>query len=123
MRLLLSGIFDRYPTLQVISGHWGEMLPFYLQRLDDSIPQEASGLTRTLTETFRQQVFVTPSGMLTRPHFDFVYKLVGAERIVFTLDYPYQSLGGARDFLANLNISQAEKEQIAFQNAEKLLGL
>ena len=60
LRLLLSGIFDRYPTLQVISGHWGEMLPFYLQRLDDSIPQEASGLTRTLTETFRQQVFVTP---------------------------------------------------------------
>ena len=60
LRLLLSGIFDRYPTLQVISGHWGEMLPFYLQRLDDSIPQEASGLTRTLTETFSQQVFVTP---------------------------------------------------------------
>lgn len=61
--------------------------------------------------------------MLTRPYFDFVYKLVGAERIVFSLDYPYQSLDGARDFLANLNISQAEKEQIAFQNAEKLLGL
>lgn len=123
LRLILSGAFDRNPHLQVISGHWGEMLPFYLQRLDDSIPKEASGLKRSITQTFREQVFVTPSGMLTLPHFQFIHQLVGAERILYSIDYPYQTLDGARAFIDSLPIAQAEKEMIAYRNAEKLLKL
>ncbi|HFU8729679.1 TPA: amidohydrolase family protein [Escherichia coli] len=60
LRLMLSGAFDKYPNLQVISGHWGEMLPFWLQRLDDSLPLAATGLSRTLTRTFQEHVYVTP---------------------------------------------------------------
>ena len=123
LRLLLSGAFDRYPKLQVISGHWGEMLPFYLQRLDDSIPQAASGLKRSLIQTVREQVWFTPSGMLTLPHFNFIYDLVGAQRILFSVDYPYQTLDGVREFIEKLPIPQAEKELIAHGNAEKLLKL
>lgn len=123
LRLMLSGAFDRYPNLQVISGHWGEMLPFYLQRLDDSLPQAATGLKRSLIDTFKQQVFVSPSGMLTQPHSRFIYDLVGAERILFSMDYPYQTLDGVRDFLENLPISQEEKALIAYKNAEKLFGI
>lgn len=123
LRLMLSGAFDRYPNLQVISGHWGEMLPFYLQRLDDSIPQAATGLKRSLIQTVRDQVYLTPSGMLTLPHFQFVYDLVGAERIVFSVDYPYQTLDGVRAFIENLPIPQAHKAMIAHGNAEKLLQL
>ncbi len=123
LRLMLSGAFDRHPKLQVISGHWGEMLPFYLQRLDDSIPQAATGLKRSLIQTVRDQVYLTPSGMLTLPHFQFVYDLVGAERILFSVDYPYQTLDGVRAFIDKLPIPQAEKEMIAHGNAEKLLGL
>ncbi len=59
LRLMLSGAFDKYPNLQVISGHWGEMLPFWLQRLDDSLPLAATGLSRTLTRTFQEHVYVT----------------------------------------------------------------
>lgn len=61
LRLMLSGAFDKYPHLQVICGHWGEMLPFWLQRLDDSLPLAATGLSRTLTRTFQEHVYVTPS--------------------------------------------------------------
>ncbi len=123
LRLILSGALDRNPNLQIISGHWGEMLPFYLQRLDDSLPKAATGLRRTITETFIQQVYVSPSGMLTQPHFQFIYDLMGAERILFSVDYPYQSLDGVRDFIDNLPISQQEKELIAFRNAERLFKL
>lgn len=123
LRLMLSGAFDKNPNLQVISGHWGEMLPFYLQRLDDSLPQAATGLNRTLTETFRQQVYVSPSGMLTLPHFQFVYELMGAERILFSVDYPYQTLDGVRDFIEKLPINRQEKEQIAYRNAAELFGI
>lgn len=80
LRLMLSCVFDKYPNLQVISGHWGGMLPFWLQRLDDSLPLAATGLSRTLTRTFQEHVYVTPSGMLTLPLFQFIYALMGAEK-------------------------------------------
>lgn len=123
VRLLLAGVFDRYPNLQLISGHWGEMVPFYLQRLEDSIPQEVSGLSRSIVRTYREHVYVTPSGMLTLPHFQFVYSLMGAERILYSVDYPYQSLDGAQAFINALPISDCEKAMIAHGNAERLLRL
>lgn len=123
VRMLLAGVFDRYPKLQVISGHWGEMVPFFLQRLEDSIPQEASGLMRPIVQTYREHVYVSPSGMLTLPHFQFIHALMGAERILYSIDYPYQSLDGVRAFIERLPISDADKELIAHGNAERLLGL
>jgi len=123
VRMLLAGVFDRHPRLQVISGHWGEMVPFFLQRLEDAIPQEASGLRRPIVQTYREHVYVSPSGMLTLPHFQFVHALMGADRILYSIDYPYQSLDGARAFVENLPISDAEKSSIAHGNAERLFGL
>lgn len=123
VRMLLAGVFDRYPKLQVISGHWGEMVPFFLQRLEDSIPQEASGLKRPIVQTYREHVYVSPSGMLNLPHFQFIHALMGAERILYSIDYPYQSLDGARDFIERLPISDTDKALIAHGNAERLLGL
>jgi uncharacterized protein len=123
LRMLLAGVFDRHRQLQVISGHWGEMLPFYLQRLEDSIPQAASRLARPIVQTYREHVYVSPSGMLTLPHFQFIHALMGAERILYSIDYPYQSLDGARDFIARLPVSDADKVLIAHGNAERLLGL
>ena len=123
VRMLLAGVFDRYPRLQVISGHWGEMVPFFLQRLEDAIPQEASGLSRPIVQTYREHVYVSPSGMLTLPHFLFIHALMGAERILYSIDYPYQSLDGARAFIEGLPVSDADKALIAHGNAERLLGL
>ena len=123
LRVLLSGQFDRFPDLQVISGHWGEMIPFYLQRLDDMIPQEVTGLSRTITETFKRHVYVTPSGMLNLPHFEFIHKVIGADRILYSVDYPYLTLAGARRFLETLPVSHAEKEKIAHANAEALFRI
>ncbi|NVM76349.1 hypothetical protein FHW83_002144 [Duganella sp. SG902] len=123
VRMMLAGLFDRYPRLQVISGHWGGMVPFFLQRLEDAIPQEASGLRRPIVQTYREHVHVSPSGMLTLPHFQFIHALMGADRILYSIDYPYQSLDGARAFLDGLPVSAADKALVAHGNAERLLGL
>jgi predicted TIM-barrel fold metal-dependent hydrolase len=123
IRMILSGKFEQYRDLQVISGHWGEMVPFYLQRMDDTIPQEATRLSRSITEMYKAHVYVTPSGMLNLPHFEFTHKVLGPDRILYSVDYPYLTLTGARDFLENLSISQRDKEKIAHGNAEALLGL
>ncbi|WP_202864018.1 amidohydrolase family protein [Pseudomonas baetica] len=121
--MMLSGVFEKHPRLQVISGHWGEMVPFYLQRLDDAIPQEASGLSQSITETYKKHVHVTPSGMFDLPHFEFIHKVLGADRIIYSVDYPYLTLSAARAFLENLPISQEDKEKIAYRNAETLFRL
>ena len=123
IRMILSGKFDKYPDLQVISGHWGEMVPFYLQRMDDTIPQEATRLARSITETYKAHVYVTPGGMLNLPHFEFIYRVVGADRILYAVDYPYLTLTGSRDFLESLPVSHRDKERMAHANAEALLGL
>ncbi len=123
LRVILSGAFDRFPNLQVISGHWGEMIPFYLQRLDDMIPPQVSGLSRTISETFKRHVYVTPSGMMYLPHFEFIRKVVGEDRILYSIDYPYLTMAGARRFLETLPISQGGKDKIAHTNAEKLFDI
>lgn len=123
LRLLLSKKFDQFPDLQVISGHWGEMVPFYLDRLDDSIPQAVSGLSRSITETFKQHVYVTPSGMMSLPQFEFIHKVVGADRILYSVDYPFLTLAGARRFLETVPVSQGDKEKIAHGNAELLFRM
>jgi uncharacterized protein len=121
--MILSGTFEKFPDLQAISGHWGEMVPFYLQRMDDTIPQEATKLSHSITETYKAHVYVTPSGMLNFPHFEFIHQVIGADRILYSVDYPYLTLTGTREFLESLPISQTDKERIAHGNAEALLGL
>ena len=123
IRLILAGVFERHRDLQVISGHWGEMVPFYLQRLDDSLPRAITGLSRGLTDTYRQHVYVTPSGMLTLPHFTFIREVLGIERILYAVDYPYLTNTGARRYLETLPISDADKARIGHGNVEALLGL
>ena len=120
IRMMLAGLFDKFPNLQVISGHWGEMVPFYLQRMDDMIPRAATGLSRTITDTYKAHISVTPSGMLNLPHFEFTHKVVGAERIIYSIDYPYLTHTGSREFLESLPVSQSDREKIAHGNAEAL---
>ncbi len=73
---------------------------------------------------FQQRLaFTLPRHMLTLPHFQFIYALMGAERILFSVDYPYQTLDGVKTFIDSLPVNKAEKEAIAFRNAERLLGI
>jgi predicted TIM-barrel fold metal-dependent hydrolase len=123
LRLILSGVFERLPGLQVISGHWGELVPFFLSRLDDVLSPGDTGLSRTITEVYRSNVWVTPSGMFHRPQFDFVRAVVGLDRVIWSADYPFLHLDGTREFLAELDLTSEEREKITHRNAERLFRL
>lgn len=123
LRLILSGVFDRFPRLQVIAGHWGEMVPFFLSRLDQALPQSVTKLERTITETFKQNIYVTPSGIFDYPQLKFCVEVLGAERIIHSVDFPFISNEEALPFIENAPITEEEKELIAHKNAEKLFGL
>jgi uncharacterized protein len=123
LRLILAGLFDRFPDLCVINGHWGEMVPFFLSRLDDTLPTAVTGLSRSISDIYRSQIWVTPSGMFDRPQFDFIHKTLAPDRIMWSVDYPYVTLDGTREFLETLPVSDEDREMIAHGNAERLLGL
>lgn len=123
LRMILSGVFEKYPNLQIISGHWGEMVPFFLDRLDESLPIEATGLSQTISETFKKHIYVTSSGMFSTPQLLFTLQVLGVDNILFSVDYPFVQNAGARAFLENAPLSQDDREKIAHANAERLLKL
>jgi len=123
LRMILSGSFERFPKLQVISGHWGEFVPFFLFRLDQALPRDVTGLSKSITETYREHVYVSPSGIFDMPQLSFAMDMLGAERILYSVDFPLIGNEGAREFLENAPISDADKEKIAYRNAAELLKL
>ncbi|MBA2391147.1 MAG: amidohydrolase [Ktedonobacteraceae bacterium] len=123
LRMILGGVFDRYPSLQLILGHWGEMIPFYLARFAEALTPATKQLQRPVADYFVQQMHVTPSGMFTLPPFMLTLQVLGADRILYSVDYPFQAGDHAKIFLENTPISSADKEKIAHGNAERLLKL
>jgi uncharacterized protein len=122
VRMILGGVFDRFPGLQIIVGHMGETLPFMIQRLD-VMPAKMTGLQRPMSAYLRENVHYTFSGFNFTPTFLNLLLEVGVGRIMFSADHPYGSMVQARAFLEQLPVSPADREQIAHENAERLLNL
>ncbi len=123
MRIIASGAFDRFPKLQFIIGHMGEALPFMLPRLEHSLPTQVTGLQRSMSAYLRENIYYTFSGFNYTQNFLDLLLQVGAERILFSADYPFSSMEAARVFLEQLPFSPADCERIAHGNAERLLGI
>jgi predicted TIM-barrel fold metal-dependent hydrolase len=127
LRMVLGGVFDRYPGLQVIIGHMGEGLSFMLPRLErvfgGHVMGPATTLGRPVGEYLRDNVHYTFSGFNWVPNFLNLAMQVGIERIMFSADYPYQSMAEARAFLDDIPVSPADRDRIAHGNAEALLNL
>ncbi len=123
LQLVLGGVFDRYPDLQVILGHWGEMVPFYLERLDEALPRRVTKLERTIGDYVRQNVYITPSGMFSQAQLRYCVELLGTERIMYSVDYPFIGNEDALSFLEEADLPAAVKEDIAYGTAERLLNL
>ena len=123
LRMILSGVFDRYPDLQVIAGHWGEVVLFYLERVD-ALSKVADGLRRPVADYFRTNVFVTPSGIFSQRYLRWAIEVAGVDRILFSTDYPYVYEGGgwARAFLDQAALSEEDRNKIAHGNWERLVG-
>jgi predicted TIM-barrel fold metal-dependent hydrolase len=122
LRMIVGGVFDRFPDLQVIVGHWGEVVLFYLDRIDNV--GRVTGLPRPVSEYFRTNVHVTPGGIFSQRYFRWALEVMGPERIMFACDYPYRSAPpeGCDGFLAAADISDAARERIASGNWERLVA-
>jgi predicted TIM-barrel fold metal-dependent hydrolase len=123
LRLILRGTFDRHPDLQVVLGHWGEMLLFALDRID-SLSNVATGLQRRVAEYFATNIHVTTSGMLTPRLLRHALDFTTIDRILLSGDYPFHRLDAetVEAFLRTLPDAE-DRRRIAAANAEALFGL
>jgi predicted TIM-barrel fold metal-dependent hydrolase len=124
LRLVLSGALERHPRLKIVIGHMGEALPFMLDRIDETTGAAAKSLLqRSVRQTMLDQVWITTSGFFTMVPFVAALMTFGADRIMFSVDYPFASNARARAFLDALPVSPADREKIAHGNADRLLRL
>ena len=123
LRLVFSGLFDACPKLKIILGHLGEGLPFAMHRLNDHSWAAAKrrGLKKAPIDYLRDNMVVTTSGNWFEPAFVCTLLALGADNILFAIDWPYESNKTGMDFFHKLSISDADKEKIAHLNAERLL--
>jgi len=123
LRLVLSGTLDRHPKLKLIIGHMGEGLAAMMVRSDKILNPEAPHLKRSVKDTILDHVSVTTSGMFTLPPLEALLAVFGADRVMFSIDYPYSSNRLGRDFVDSLKLPPAELEKFAHGNADRLLKL
>ena len=121
LRLIYSGTFDRHPDLQVIVGHWGEMILFFQERIA-VLDGMGLNLDRSLSDYLKENVYYTGSGVMSQRYLRWTLEIVGAERVMYATDYPfiYAGDGAGRAFLEKSDLSSEDKERIAHGNWEQL---
>jgi 2,3-dihydroxybenzoate decarboxylase len=131
LRMIVGGVFDRYPKLRVVVGHLGEGLPFWLFRLDfmhrSMVSSQryagAKALKRKPSDYLRENVWVTTSGMQWAPAILFCQQVLGVDRVLYAMDYPYQFVPDEVKVTDELPISAADRDRLYRGNAEKVFRL
>lgn len=128
LHLIISGVFDRIPKLKVVLGHMGEGLPFWLYRLDYmhgfvAMKFNRPQLKQRPSDYFRQNFLITTSGMNWDPALQFCISVLGADNIMWAIDYPYQESREATEFMNRAPISEEDREKIFHRNAERVFHI
>jgi 5-carboxyvanillate decarboxylase len=128
MRLIMSGVFDRFPKLRLVLGHMGEGLPFWLQRIDNRyLLQVRIGavkkMARLPSEYFLDHFVITTAGVMSAPALKLSLEVLGEDRILFAADYPYESVEEGVAFLDQVDITEAQRQKIYSRNAERVFKL
>ena len=123
IRLALSGVFDAYPSTQIILGHLGESLPFLLWRINQALSRPGNRGSFSFADVFRRHFWVTTSGNFSDTALRCTIAELGIDRILFAVDYPFVANEPAIAWLRGLDLAQADRAQIAEQNATALLKL
>jgi 2,3-dihydroxybenzoate decarboxylase len=125
LRLMSSGLFDKYPRLQIILGHLGEGLPSSIWRADHRIKKFGRGIPalKPLSEYLRSNFYITTAGNFRTQTLIGVMMEVGSDRLLFSTDYPFEEVSEAADWFSTASISETDRLKIGRLNAMKLFKL
>ncbi|MPY59530.1 amidohydrolase family protein [Streptomyces spongiae] len=131
IRIIFSGVFDRYPSLRLVVGHLGEALPFWAFRVDHfHHVQDKTGrypwrpsLKQPPSHYLKTNIWLTTSGMAWEPAIMFARQVVGADRVMYAMDYPFQVSSSEVEVHESLPIGEDEKETLLDTAARRVFGL
>ena len=125
LRLLFGGVFDRFPHLKLILGHMGEGLPMLRWRFDSRFAVYSHGirLQHRPSEYFGRNIVITTSGVCSPAALQCAIGEMGAEAVMFSVDYPYESTAIAADFIEQAPLTDDVRTLVCHGNAERLLKL
>jgi 2,3-dihydroxybenzoate decarboxylase len=131
LRVIVSGVFDRFPKLRIVVGHLGEGLPYWLFRIDfmhramvkANRYASVQKLQKQPSDYIKENVYVTTSGMAWEPPILYAQSVLGVDRVLYAMDYPYQFVPEEVQVTDNLPISDADKEKLYQTNAEQVFSL
>jgi len=127
MRIIMSGVLDRFPKLKLVLGHMGEGIPYWLYRMD-YMANVGKGMNKPdadlkPSEYFKRNFLITTSGMNDPLVLDYAIKALSADNILFAIDYPYQESDEAVAFLDNAPISDEDRRKIYETNSARAFGI
>lgn len=124
LRLMTGGVFDRFPRVSVVLGHLGETLPFALDRMEKRLKYVSElGLERSVTAYLRENFFVSTSGNFHTQSLLGSIAELGAERVLFAVDYPFEEMATACDWFEAVPLEPADREKVARTNAARLFAI
>ncbi len=125
LRIAMAGVLDRFPRLTFILGHLGEGIPFVLERMNSHTERacKAAGLKKNIKQYMCENVMVTTSGNFAVPSLLCTLMTLGAERIMFSVDWPYEKNEWGQEYLKQLPVSPEDLAKITHLNAERVLKL
>ena len=124
LRLIVAGVFDRYPGLQVVVGHMGEGLPFWYWRVGEDLDRIAKDrLHKPVQQYFQDNLWITTSAFFRDELLALALATLGEDRIMFSVDYPMASARAGADWIRTVDLPRVVKEKIAHRNARRLLGI
>ncbi|MGA3292741.1 MAG: amidohydrolase family protein [Candidatus Acidiferrales bacterium] len=128
VRMIVGGVFDRFPKLKICLGHMGEAVHFWLWRIDymNKNAQNRSNAPKLQlkpSEYFKRNFVITTSGQESHLALDFSIKALGVENVLWAIDYPYQPTAPAVAFMDSAPISDADKQKIYHGNAERVFHI
>jgi predicted TIM-barrel fold metal-dependent hydrolase len=126
VRLILSGVFDRFPKLRIVIGHMGENIPYALYRLDymaTNYPFDRPKLRGKPSDYFRQNFAITTSGVNWMPALELCLKVLGPDNVMWAVDYPYQETVEATKWLDDADLPADVKDKLFYRNAERIFRI
>ncbi len=126
LKLIAKGVFDEVPDLKVVIGHFGESIPFLMDRIDNRfnfIPNENLKNAELPSYYFHKNIMVTTSGNMSKAAFECTKEVFGIQNIMFGSDYAFEDPKEMVDFISGLNLNEEERELLYFKNAEQLLKI
>src|SRR4051794_23823173 len=122
IRMVLSDVFETYPRLKIILGHFGEGLPFLLWRINMALVRDGAGPS-WFRDAFCEHFWVTTSGFFSDPALMHCIQEIGIDRVLFSIDYPFVENAPGTEWAARIPLSAADREKILGGNAKRLLKL